>query len=159
MFSVLALFRLGQAETAWEEFYKLLPIANKQMTKTPFVMSNSYLDNPEIGYFGQSPIDWYTGSGTVCLKNIIRGLIGIVPNLDGIVLRTAKQLPCRQLFADCTIKGREIHFEYENAKTGKRKIYFNRKELTLKYDALAETETAFIPEDMLADRNFIKVAD
>ncbi len=159
MFSVLALFRLGQAETAWEEFYKLLPIANKQMTKTPFVMSNSYLDNPEIGYFGQSPIDWYTGSGTVCLKNIIRGLIGIVPNLDGIVLRTAKQLPCRQLFADCTIKGREIHFEYENANAGKRKIYFNRKELTLKYDALAETETAFIPEDMLADRNFIKVAD
>jgi|GEM_PF-1009065 len=159
MFSILALFRLGQAETAWEEFYKVLPISNKQITKTPFVMSNSYLDNPEIGYFGQSPIDWYTGSGTVCIKNIIRGLIGIIPNLYGIVLQTAKKLPCKQLTMDCMIKGRKIHFEYANAEVGKRKIYFNQKELITKYDALTETEKAFIPEDMLANCNFIKIVD
>lgn len=159
MFSVLALFRLGQAEMAWREFYRVLPIANEQMTKTPFVMSNSYLDNPDIGFYGQSPIDWYTGSGTVCIKNIVRGLIGVIPNLDGIAVQTANKIPCKNVRMDCTIKGKKIHFEYENIGAGKRSFYCNGKELSTEYDALMETEKAFIPASMLTDSNVIKVVD
>ena len=159
MFSVLALFRLGQAETAWAEFYKILPIANPQMTKTPFVMSNSYLDNPDLGYFGQSPIDWYTGSGTVCLKNIIRGLMGVNPDLDGILLRTANKMPCKSLCATCTIKGKKLRFEYENTGAGKRTFSLNGKPLAARFDELTETPTAYIPEKLLEENNLLKVCD
>ncbi len=159
MFSVLALFRLGQAKTAWEQFYKVLPIANEQMTQTPFVMSNSYLDNPEIGFFGQSPIDWYTGSGTVCIKNIVRGLIGLIPNLDGITLQTANEMPCRRLTMECSIKGKKVRFEYENTGAGKRRIFFNGRELETEYDELMETQKTFIPTKALTESNLLRVVD
>ncbi len=157
MFSILALFKLGKAERAWEEFYKILPIANQQTTKTPFVMSNSYLDNPEMGYFGQSPIDWYTGSGTVCIKNIVRGLIGVIPNLDGITVQTANKMPCKKVTMDCTIKGKNVRFEYKNTGAGKRNVYFNGKALETEYDALMETQKAFVPECALMETNILKI--
>lgn len=159
MFSVLALFRLGQAETAWKEFYKVLPISNPQMTKTPFVMSNSYLDNPELGYFGQSPIDWYTGSGTVCLKNVIRGLMGVIPDLNGILIQTANKLPCKTLSATCSIKGKSFRFEYKNNGNGKRTYTFNNVTLLSSPDNLTETEKVYIPESLLEENNILSVSD
>lgn len=129
------------------------------MTKTPFVMSNSYLDNPDLGYFGQSPIDWYTGSGTVCLKNIIRGLMGVNPDLDGILLRTANKMPCKSLCATCTIKGKKLRFEYENTSAGKRTFSLNGKPLAARFDELTETPTAYIPERLLEENNLLKVCD
>ena len=159
MFSVLALFRLGQAATAWEEFYKVLPISNPQMTKTPFVMSNSYLDNPELGYFGQSPIDWYTGSGTVCLKNVIRGLMGIIPDLNGILIQTSNKMPCKTLTATCVIKGKNFRFEYKNTGKGKRSFTFNKNLLLSRLDKITETEKVYIPESLLKENNILSVID
>lgn len=159
MFSVLALFRLGQAATAWEEFYKVLPISNPQMTKTPFVMSNSYLDNPELGYFGQSPIDWYTGSGTVCLKNVIRGLMGIIPDLNGILIQTSNKMPCKTLTATCVIKGKKFRFEYKNTGKGKRSFTFNKNPLLSRLDKITETEKVYIPESLLKENNILSVID
>ncbi len=159
LFSILALFGLGQSDYAWKHFLKILPIANQQMTKTPFVMSNSYLDNPERGLCGQSVIDWYTGSGTVVLKNVIRSILGLNPDLDGLVIKTAKTLPCKYINADVLLKGKKIKFEYKNENKGNRKIYMDGKEIETIYDIIRETETAVIPNDMLYDGAVVSVVD
>ena len=121
-------------------------------------MSNSYLDNPELGYFGQSPIDWYTG-GTVCLKNVIRGLMGIIPDLNGILIQTSNKMPCKTLTATCVIKGKNFRFEYKNTGKGKRSFTFNKNPLLSRLDKITETEKVYIPESLLEENNILSVID
>ncbi len=159
MFSVMALFGLGASENAWQEFYKVLPLAHEQITKTPFVMSNSYCDNPDYGYFGQSVVDWYTGSGTVYIKNLVRELIGIQPNLEGVTVQTANKLPCASIRMECSIKGKNFIFQYKNTGANSRKIYFNDQVLETDYDVLRETQKTFVSQTMFVERNVIEVVD
>ena len=159
MFSTAALYGLGDSEYAWKMLYKALSIANENTTCTPFVMANSYLDNPEYGLNGQAGLDWFTGSGTVYIKNLIRCVLGINADLNGVIIKTPRTMPCKNAEADMLIKGCVIHFKYENIKLGKRTIYLDGKALETSFDELAETETAFISDDLLHDGALITVND
>lgn len=159
MFSIIALFILGDSEYAWQQLEKTVPINHKEMTKSPFVMSNSYLDNPEKGLNGQSSIDWYTGSGTVLIKSILRYGIGINTNLDGVVIQTAAKMPCSSLSVNLSLKGFKVHFTYKNENAGNRTIYFDGKALDTEFDELAETKKAFIETEKLHDGAEITVCD
>lgn len=159
LFSIMALFALGDAEYAWNQLAKVLPITHEYLTRSPFVMSNSYLDNPEKGLNGESAIDWYTGGGTVLVKNLVRYGMGILPDLSGVIIQTASKMPCDSVSADLYIKGVHIHFAYENKKLGKRSIYLDNKELETAYDTLMQTEKAYVTNDMLHDGAKILVCD
>lgn len=159
MFSIMALFVLGDAEFAWKQIEKVLPITHEYLTRSPFVMSNSYLDNPEKGLNGESAIDWYTGGGTVLIKNLIKYGFGILPDLNGILIQTASKMPCNSAKVDMFIKGVRIQFIYENRNTGKRSIYLNGRKLETFYDVLMQTEKAYICNDALYDDAKILVCD
>lgn len=159
MFSIAALFGLGDAKFAWEQIIKVLPITHEFLSRSPFVMANSYLDNPEQGLNGESAIDWYTGTGTVLIKNLVRCGLGIVPNLNGIKIQMASQLPFDSLNAEVTIKGLHVQFSYENKHSGKRSIYLDGKQLETEYDELMETEKAYIPNDALHENSKIVICD
>ncbi len=159
LFSVMALYGIGEADYAWEQLKKVLPIMNEQMTKTPFVMSNSYLDNPECGLHGQSAIDWYTGSGTVLLKDLVRAVLGVNPDLNGVSIQPAKTLPCRQIRAELEVKGCSVHFEYCKEGKDSRKFYLNDKLLESQYDELLQVEKIYIPNAELQKEMRIKVCE
>lgn len=159
MFSVMALFLLGDAEFAWKQLEKTMPISHKYISKSPFVMSNSYLDNSEEGFDGESAIDWYTGSGTVLIKNFVRYGLGIQPVLDGLVIQMPSKMPCNEVQAEVTIKGCRVYIIYKNQEQGRRNIYFNGKELNVEYDELMETWKAFIPNNELQKEVKILVND
>ncbi len=159
MFSIMALFALGDAEYAWKQLEKVLPITHEYITRSPFVMSNSYLDNPEMGLNGESAIDWYTGGGTVLLKNLIKYGFGILPDLNGVVIQTASKMPCNSVCVDMYIKGVKVQYIYENRHIGQRCIYLNDKKLETFYDSLMQTEKAYICNDALQDGVRIVVCD
>lgn len=159
LFSIMALFALGDAEYAWNQLAKVLPITHEYLTRSPFVMSNSYLDNPGKGLNGESAIDWYTGGGTVLVKNLVRYGMGILPDLSGVTIQTASKMPCDSVSADLYIKGVHIHFAYENKKLGKRSIYLDNQELETANDDLMQTEKAYVTNDMLHDGARILVCD
>ncbi len=159
MFSILSLFALGDCEFAWDSLCKVVPISQKQMTRTPFVMSNSYLDNPDLNLYGQSPIDWYTGSGTVLIKNVVRYVLGVGANLDGVTISTPKKSPCKSMRATLTLKGVKVHFEYESTGAGERKFYLDGKEISSEFDAIIDTKRAFIGNADIHEGAVIKVTD
>lgn len=159
MFSIMALFALGDAKFAWKQIEKVLPITHEYLTRSPFVMSNSYLDNPEMGLNGESAIDWYTGGGTVLIKNLVKYGFGILPDLNGIVIQTASKMPCNSASVDMLIKGVLVQFIYENKNLGKRSIYLNDRELETHYDTLMQTEKVYICNDELHDNVKILVCD
>lgn len=125
LFSIWALFEMGEYAKAWEQFRKVLPITHDFISTTPFVMSNSYLYNPELGLDGESMNDWYSGSATVVIKSLYFCIFGVKANLSGFQVNMPKELPFEKMCTKLCIKGGDIVLSYENRNSGRRTIYVN----------------------------------
>lgn len=159
MFGVLALYLVGDSEYAWKQLEKTLVIAQKEPSKSPFVMSNSYCENPEEGMNGHSAIDWYTGTGTVMMKNFVRAVFGIEPCLEGLLIKTPSYMPCNNAKIRFLVKGKSVKLIYRNENNGKRQIFVNGKQRTTEYSELLRTEKAFIQNDEITENLEVLVID
>lgn len=108
LFGIWSLFLMGEEEKAWEQLYKILPITHEFISTTPFVMPNSYAENLEKGFDGESMSDWFTGSGCVLLKVLFWQVFGIKANLDEIKIQPSKYVPFEKTSIKMTIKGKTI---------------------------------------------------
>lgn len=127
LFSIWALFEMGEYAKAWEQFRKVLPVTHDFITTTPFVMPNSYLYNPELGLDGESMSDWYTGSATVIIKSLYFCIFGVKANLNGFKVDMPKELPFEKMRTKLRIKGGEIELSYENKHGNTRTVYVDGK--------------------------------
>lgn len=127
-FAVMALFQLGYAKEAWEQLIKLFPFTHERISCSPFVMPNSYCCNEEKGIDGESMLDWQTGSSNVVLKTIIKYVMGIRPEFEGIWLQPAKHLPFEKFEFLLNIKGCNLQVTYENNGDRKRRFFIGDRE-------------------------------
>lgn len=129
LFAVWSLYEIGAAKEAWEQIEKILPLTHENVSATPFVMPNSYIYNPQEGLDGESMSDWFTGSGAVLLKVIVRCILGVEPDLHGIGIMPARFMPAREI--DCTlcVRNCRLHFMYRKKGEGERKFFINGKEI------------------------------
>lgn len=158
-FGVMALFLLGHPEEAWEELRKAMVISHENVTMTTFVMPNSYCKDEDYGFDGESMGDWYTGSGTVLIKDIIKCGFGIEPDLNGVKIAPAGYFPSKTAEITVNVKGCTLNVRYENLELGKRKITLNGKELPLEFDSLRNIYYAQIDKAKLSDNALIVVTD
>lgn len=159
MFGIMALFMVGDSRRAWREMEKSIVITHDNCTMTSFVMPNSYCDNESLFIDGVSMGDWYTGSGTMLIKELIRFGIGIEPDLDGVYIQTPAYMPCGICRLTMKVKGREINFEYRNEKNEDREYYVNGKKTKCVYSELMGTYRLYIPTSALKDGMTIEVVD
>ena len=159
MFGTSALFILGRSKKAWEMLDKSMVITHPNCTLTTFVMPNSYCHNDEYGMDGESMGDWYTGSGAVLLKNIVRYGFGIQPTLDGLHIATPSYLPSRICSVTLNIRGKKITLEYKSSSRGYRQISVDGNEVHTSFDETIGAFTADISYDMLSDGTTITVRD
>lgn len=124
-FSIWALFELGEYKKAWEQIRRVLPITHEFISTTPFVMSNSYLLNEELGLDGESMNDWYSGSATVVIKTLYFSIFGVKADLDGVKVQLPFDFPFDKTSTTLKMKGGELEIAYENKHTGKRVVYVN----------------------------------
>lgn len=150
MFAVMALFKINEPQKAWEQIFKTIPLTHDYLTKTPFVMPNSYCINAEYGIDGESLGDWYTGSGAVFSRVIIEYALGIQADLYGIKILFPNYSPTDKISAELKIKNKKLLFRYENHNSGGRKYCFNGK----KYNSLL-----YIGNDELKNENEIIILD
>lgn len=129
-FAIWSLLEINQDKWAWDELYKLLPIEHEFLTTTPFVMSNSYVHNEEIGLDGESMNDWFTGTGCVLIKLLIGSILGIKPTLDGLTVEPSKYIPCENVELSLKIKNANINLIYVNKNSSIRKFFINDKEVS-----------------------------
>ena len=159
MFSVAALFTIGAFEEAWEGLEKTLTIAQKSPSKTPFVMSNSYCRNLEEGLDGQSAIDWYTGTGTVMIKNFVRGVFGLTPTLAGLKVSPTLAMPSDEAAITLPVRGKTVRLTYRNAGAGKRTFLVDGKPAEADFDAVAGVPFLFLPAEAIHEGTEIAVID
>lgn len=159
MFDVSALFLMGESEEAWRQFKLGTVLSHQNCNKSPFVMPNSYFYNEEWCINGQSFHDWYTGSGTVFIKNLVKYGFGVNPTLDGVVIQTAATMPTTDASLDVVVKGRSVTLKYKNTENGSRKILVNGKECETQFDSLMNTQKLFIATADITDGTVIEVID
>ena len=111
LFGIWSLFLMGEEEKAWEQLYKILPITHEFVSTTPFVMPNSYAENIEKGFDGESMSDWFTGSGCVLLKVLFWQVFGIKADLDGIKIQPSEHIPFEKTSIKMKIKGKTVSIE------------------------------------------------
>lgn len=124
-FAVMALFQLGRPKDAWEQLIKLFPFTHRTISCSPYVMPNSYGFNEEKGIDGESMLDWQTGSSNVVLKTLIRFVVGIEPDFEGIWLQPAEGLPFEGFTFNINIKGCSLKVQYKNSGKGPRTYFVN----------------------------------
>lgn len=158
MFASMAMFLMGESDLAWNEIYRSMVISHENCSMTPFVMPNSYCYNPDYGIDGESMGDWYTGSGTVLLKSIVRCGFGINPDLDGLKIQVAKTMPSKSANLKIAVKGHPMEICYNaDSSDGQRAYYIDDVRVETKWDELLNTEVLYIPNDALHDDMVIRV--
>ena len=158
-FGIMALFIMGHSKKAWEILEKTMVITHKNTTRTTFIMPNSYCCNEEYSIDGDSMGDWYTGSGTVLVKNIIKYGFGIIPTLDGIVIAPPSYMPCQGAKMSIKVKGCSVVIRYQNTKSGKRRFVVNGMEKGGQYNELSDNYSLFIPNSEIENRQVIEIID
>ena len=149
LFGILSLFEIGEAEKAWEQLYKILPLTHEFISTTPFIMSNSYLYNEERGFDGESMSDWFTGSGCVLLKAIVWEVFGLLPDLAGLTVRPANYFPTNEASIKMQIKGAEVSVIYKKTGEGKRRFVVNGREREPAFDDKAKTQALYFTNEEL----------
>ncbi len=149
LFAIWSLFKMGEAERAWEQLVKILPITHEFISTTPFVMPNSYAYNEELGFDGESMNDWFTGSGCVLLKVLIWYIFGVQADLDGVSVKMPNYIPFEKASIELCVKGGKLFVTYE--KLGKdRKYYVDGR----------ETKEIYLDNQQLIEKTYrIKITD
>ena len=158
-FGALALFFMGKPKEAWESLEKSMVISHKNVTLSTFVMPNSYCIDGEYDYDGESMGDWYTGSGAVLIKNIIKCGFGIEPTLNAVKIMPSAYFPAKKASIQLRIGGNTVKLVYENQGKGKRQILLNGNSLEIQSDKIRAVDYALVKKDMLADNSVITVID
>lgn len=151
LFGILSLFKLKEYSFAWEQLYKILPFTHKSLSTSPFVMSNSYAYNPELGLDGQSISDWYTGSGCVLLKIFYDEIFGIKPDANGVWFDPAKITPFQKATAIIQVKGMPltINIFYGTSSNEKKFVWQGQEYFTSAF---------YLPTEQLKeDKNEIRI--
>ena len=159
LFGIWALFLIGETQFAWEQLYKALPITHDYLSTTPFIMSNSYSYNEEYGMDGESMSDWYTGSANVLIKILIKCVLGVNPDLSGVTIAPAKDLPAEGVTMKLNIKGACVTVELLNENGAERKFYVNGTLVDSLYDEQLKTRKIYIKNEDLVGDIHIKITN
>lgn len=159
LFGVMGLFMIGESRLAWEEMMKSLVITHDNCTMTSFIMPNSYCRNEELYIDGVSMGDWYTGSGTMVIKELVRNCFGIEPDLHGLKIQTASYMPTTSASIEVPVKGKRIKLVYRNEGLGVRSFRIDGKVVSASFDKILMTPTLYIPTEDITDGMTIEVVD
>lgn len=155
MFAVMALFRMGESEMAWDQMKKLLPFTHEKISLSPFVIPNSYGLNVKLGIDGESMGDWQTGSSNVLLKTLIRFVFGFEPHFKGFYIQPSKNQPFDHLEMSLNYRGIELYISYENRHQEKRIYLMNGIEIEGRYDEIMQLNRLWISDDTLPEKRCV----
>ncbi len=159
MFAIMALFIIGEPKRAWEQMFKAMPLTHEFLSKTTFVMPNSYCYNEEYEIDEESMGDWYTGSGAVLFRCIFEYALGIQPNLDGLKICPPSFIPSDKVEMEFKVKESVIVYTYKNKNSGKRRFFVDGVEQKVQKDFVSGNEVLFIENNKLSDKVFIEIVD
>ena len=132
---------------AFEQLQKILPFTHDILSTTSFVMPNSYSYNLESGMDGESMSDWYTGSANTLIKALVRGLFGINPTLDGVIIKPTSYFASESAKCSMMVKGKNLSIEYDGGEVTKisvNGIVYDYKEIYISNELINSSKEIII---------------
>lgn len=137
----------------------MLPITHEYISTTPFVMPNSYIENVQRGFDGESMNDWFTGSGCVLGKILIFEIFGFKPEPGGFTLCPAKGVRFRSFHVKLCVKGGELIVDYHNENSGERRFLLRDESGDAPERIVAADKLCFLDRDISGKKLFVAVVD
>ncbi len=162
LFGVWSLFQIGKSRRAWIQLEKLLPFTSihKNYNLTPFVIPNSYINNPHKGLDGESMNDWQTGSSNVLLKILIWYVFGFRPEINYLRIQPDPSSPLNNFNFQTVYQNKTIEIIYrKSSNVQEREIQLNGKALNLHKENEMKIFVADIKKNNLKKNNQIKILD
>ena len=151
LFGIWALFELGEYRQAWKYVEKVIPITHDKISTSPFIMSNSYIYNPDLGLDGESGGDWYTGSACVLVKVLVYKIFGIECTLDGLVFNPSAYMPFKNATIEMRIRDKKVAVEYTTNEELSQEIIATTNNKTEKIQLNDVGEYRFSFDDIQSD--------
>lgn len=151
-FAVMSLFKIGEAQKAWDQLLKLLPFTHEKLSCSPFVIPNSYGENEHLGIDGESMLDWQTGSSNVVLKTLIRYALGIEADYRGIWIQPARWQPFSCFSLCLEISKCKLTLNYTNKGSNKRTFKINNEIISSHYCKDIKTEKIWIDKPNIINK-------
>ena len=150
---ILAEALLGRGERAFGYFAENAPSLQNDRAETRCIEPYCYgqfTEGPASPHFGRSHVHWLTGTASTVMVGCVEGILGVRPELHGLRLEPAVPRGWKELEMWKSFRGRSLHITVLNPdgkESGCTRLLLNG----------AELPDAYIPEELLAERNEIEL--
>lgn len=148
---ILAEALLGHGDRAFTYFMENAPAAQNDQAHIRHLEPYCYgqfTEGRASEHFGRSHVHWLTGTASTIMVGCVEGILGLRPDLEGLLLAPSIPRTWHHLEIDKSFRGKSLHIVVENP-DGKECGY---RSLTLNGQALANN---YIPADLLKEKNEI----
>ena len=150
---ILAESLLGDGDRAFAYYKESCPAYQNDMAETRVIEPYCYGQFTEGRHslnFGRSNVHWLTGTASTVMVGCVEGILGIRPNLNGLVLKPALPKDWDKVEIDKIYRGKKLHIIINN----RTKTNNNFESLFVNGEELKEN---LIKEEILKDNNEIEL--
>jgi cellobiose phosphorylase len=144
---ILAESLLGNGNRAFEYYLESCPAAQNDITQMrllePYVYSQ-FTESVDSPFEGRSHVHWLTGTASTVMVGCVEGILGLRPDIDGLLLNPAVPQEWPEFTMEKRFRGKLLRIKVQN-KGADQGLTVNGKAVSGNY----------IPASMLADENEI----
>ena len=136
---ILAEGLLGRGNRAYEYYKESSPAHQNNIgdlrLMEPYVYGQ-FTEGSDSPFQGRSHVHWLTGTAPTVMVGALEGILGIRPDLDGILISPSIPSHWDHLSIDKVFRGKKLRIKIENnhgKESGFKKIYLNDKQVNSNY--------------------------
>ncbi len=148
---ILAEALMGHGERAFTYFMESCPAAQNEKAEVrvlePYA-HGQFTEATDSPFYGRSHTHWLTGTASTVMVGCVEGILGMRPDLDGLMVAPSIPKDWKEFSIEKTFRGKNLSIKVQNpdgAESGFKEFYVNGEKL----------ENNYIPESILKDKNEI----
>ncbi|MHB9294979.1 N,N'-diacetylchitobiose phosphorylase [Pillotina sp. SPG140] len=147
---ILAEALLGHGERAFNYYQASCPAAQNDKAEIrvmePYVYGQ-FTESTESPFAGRTHVPWLTGTAATVMVACVEGILGIRPDINGLMLKPAIPAAWKQVTIEKTFRGKKLHINILNGTHAQSSLTVNG----------AVLEGAYIPAALLTADNTINL--
>ncbi|MDT8717152.1 N,N'-diacetylchitobiose phosphorylase [Clostridium sp. 19966] len=150
---ILAESLLGNGDRAFEYYNEFNPASmndKAEIRKLEPYVHGQFVESKGSPYEGRAHVHWLTGTASTVMVGSVEGILGIKPQVKGIVIEPCIPSSWKGFTMHKVFRGKTLEIEVANengSQKGVKKLFLNGEELQGK----------FIPEELLKENNEVKI--
>ncbi|MGN0682377.1 MAG: GH36-type glycosyl hydrolase domain-containing protein [Oscillospiraceae bacterium] len=150
---ILAEAKLGRGDMAYQYWREACPAAyndNAELRVMEPYVYGQFTEGKDSPFAGRTHVHWLTGTASTVMVGTVEGILGLVPNAEGLVIDPSIPSAWKSLTIDKTFRGKKLHITINNPNGAQHGV----KSAVLNGEVLGGS---LIPADKLSEQNDIVI--